>query len=1188
MSDRLRFLTLATATLLFSVAGPAFPFRLMLRTEAVQAQTVEDRKTQADRVLEEGFDRYRENQFEDALNQFEEALLIYREIGDREAEAEALGRLGDTYRLDKLFEQAINFYRQFVAVREQIGDTEKEAWAWARLGNTYVEAGQYKQGIESFQAALTLQTERGDRLGQAQVLSFLGWAYLSAGQEEQSVDFLRRSLAIYQEIVERETDREQLRLLEASLDSIGQDIFQDIFSFVPQTELKSDFYAMTLALDRKLGDREKEAQSLYNLGNSYFDREQYEQAIDFHQQYLALHRELYGLEQEEMVLPSLLFRYSQAGQFDRGLDFYQSYLTFVRESGNRSKEARILSELGSAALDADRSDRAMELYQQSLTIYRELGDLQSQLYPLRGLGDLSVKLQEYDRALELYQQFIAIAKQVYDRQSAADFLNGHMARMFWQAQQFDRIIPIRKQALSIYRELGDRESEAYVLRLLGDTYRQLDRNEQALDAYQQSLAIFQAVGNSPEERLRQRNGEVLALQALGDTQIELKQYAIALDFYRQAVAIYRELGDRDRERLALQQIGDTYLALGQSESALEFHQQYLALVQTADDRIQEIFTLNELGTSYQEQQQYDRAFAFYQNALNLGYDLQQQPDFASFDLVGTTLGKIGSLLAAQHKSELAIVFYKSAINAFEKIRADYSGTDLVSQSEFASVFLSKHEAEYRALADLLLQQNRILEAQRVLDLLKVEELDNYFHDVRGNNTTAGGVPNLAAEQQIEGGYQAIVDRAVAMGRELTQLRQKNNRSPEEEQRLLELMKAQEAIVADFNTFIASDEVETLISQLTPETRKPDLVDDLEDFLSIQDNLKALQQNAVILYPLILDDRLELVLTTPDSPPIRRTVNVSKEQLTETILAFRRASSSPRGDAQTPARQLYQWLIEPIENDLKAADAETIIYAPDGQLRYISLAALYDGDRWLVERYRINHITATSLTDLDSQPPADLKILAGAFTTGQYRVTVGTDLFEFDGLPFAGVEVETLAKTIPNTTQVFDAAFNPEEIKPKMGEHTVLHFATHGAISIGTPEESFILFGDGTPVTIAEVRNWNLNHIDLVVLSACETGLGGNLGTGAEILGLGYQMQRAGARAAIASLWAVDDGGTQVLMNGFYEGLNGGMAKAEALRQAQIDLITGDYTAVGGEGRSQTSRFAHPYYWAPFILIGNGL
>jgi tetratricopeptide (TPR) repeat protein len=447
----------------------------MFESGMVQAQTVEDRKTQADRLLEEGIDRFNEANYKEALDKFEAALFIYREIGDRQSEAEALGRLGDNYRIEGLFEQAIEFYQQFLAIRQELGDSEKEAWALARLGNTYLEAGQYKQGIESFQAALTLQTERGDRLGQAEVLGFLGWAYLPQEQTEQSVEFLQQSLDIYQELVAQETDREQLRMLADSLDLI----WDDVFVFIPQAEIKSEFYAITLV-------------------------------------------------------------------------------------------------------------------------------------------------------------------------------------------------------------------------------------------------------------------------------------------YRQAVSIYRELGDRDKERLTLQAIGDTYLAMGQSESALEFHQQYLALIQTADDRVQEIVTLNELGANYQEQQQYDRALEFYQQALSLSYDLQQQPDFAAFDLVGTTLGKLGSLFAVQKRSELAIVFYKSAINAYEKIRGEYSGSELVSESEFASVFLSKHEAEYRALADLLLQQNRVLEAQRVLDLLKVEELDNYFHDVRGNSATASGIPNLPAEQQIEGGYQAILDRAVAM------------------------------------------------------------------------------------------------------------------------------------------------------------------------------------------------------------------------------------------------------------------------------------------------------------------------------------------------------------------------------------------------------------------------------------------
>ncbi|HEY9667741.1 MAG TPA: CHAT domain-containing protein, partial [Coleofasciculaceae cyanobacterium] len=404
----------------------------------------------------------------------------------------------------------------------------------------------------------------------------------------------------------------------------------------------------------------------------------------------------------------------------------------------------------------------------------------------------------------------------------------------------------------------------------------------------------------------------------------------------------------------------------------------------------------------------------------------------------------------------------------------------------------------------------------------------------------------------------------------------------------------------------------LAQQLNPKARKADLVNNLDELIALQDNLKNLQQKAVLLYPLILDDRIELILTTPDSPPIRRTVQVPKKQLNETIAAFRSALLDRTSDAKAPAQQLYNWLIKPLEADLKAADAQTIIYAPDAQLRYIPLAALYDGQQWLVQRYRINNITAASLTDLNTKPQPQMQVLAGAFATGRYSFTVGEQSFDFAGLPFAGTVVENLAKTVPTTTKFIDRAFTPEVTVPKMDDYSIVHLATHAAFVVGTPDDSFILFGNGDRITLRDIQNWSLKNVDLVVLSACETGLGGKLGNGEEILGLGYQMQRAGARAALASLWTVDDGGTQALMNAFYDNLKqGNTTKAEALRQAQIALITGDSTALGEDrgslaaeqrdrplGGSEANRtnlppqqpnsLSHPYYWAPFILIGNGL
>ncbi len=159
----------------------------------------------------------------------------------------------------------------------------------------------------------------------------------------------------------------------------------------------------------------------------------------------------------------------------------------------------------------------------------------------------------------------------------------------------------------------------------------------------------------------------------------------------------------------------------------------------------------------------------------------------------------------------------------------------------------------------------------------------------------------------------------------------------------------------------------------------------------------------------------------------------------------------------------------------------------------------------------------------------------------------------------------------------------------MDDYTIVHLATHAAFVVGKPQDSFILFGNGDRVNLSDIATWSLPHVDLAVLSACESASGGKLSDGQEILGFGYQIQKTGAKAAMASLWAVDDGGTQALMSMFYHKLSTGkVTKTVALRQAQTALIrdiesTNHIIPVATKGN-----FHHPYYWASFILIGNGL
>jgi CHAT domain-containing protein len=287
------------------------------------------------------------------------------------------------------------------------------------------------------------------------------------------------------------------------------------------------------------------------------------------------------------------------------------------------------------------------------------------------------------------------------------------------------------------------------------------------------------------------------------------------------------------------------------------------------------------------------------------------------------------------------------------------------------------------------------------------------------------------------------------------------------------------------------------------------------------------------------------------------------------------------------------VVKPLERDLQKLQTEAILYAPDGVLRYVPIAAFHDGDDWLIQRYRINNWTSASVMDLGTSIQDELKIFGGAYTSGTHTFAVADQNFTFFGLPFAGQEMTTLGELFQGTLSFRDDEFVFNNVYPERSGFNVLHLATHAAAVVGQPSDSFILFGDGGRLSIQEIKNLDFD-LDLAVLSACETALGDTLSNGVEVLGLGYAMQQSGVRATIASLWSVSDGGTHALMSEFYRQLLEGKNKAEALQLAQQLLISNDAEAISAANRgvvladAVTSRLAHPFYWAPFIIVGSGL
>jgi len=670
-----------------------------------------------------------------------------------------------------------------------------------------------------------------------------------------------------------------------------------------------------------------------------------------------------------------------------------------------------------------------------------------------------------------------------------------------------------------------------------------------------------------------------------------REYSAAIIFFKKAILLRQQIHDRFGVAETRNNLGLTLSEMGKNNEGLIVLKKALTVLELLNTQKQIAATNDSIGSVYKQIGKFSLALEYYQKALLIWRKIGDK------DNLRITLGNIANLLELSGKNSLAIVFYKQAINITEAIRAELN----VLPKQAQKAYLNRVEGFYRSLADLLLQQDRVFEAQQVLDLLKIQEIAVFLGPVRGNENTVQGLLVLSSEKAIEHKYTLLQQKAISNGVELTELSEiaEQDRTTEQKNRYIQLFKQEIKLKNAFQNFIDSDEILDLVDQLSRTVRRQ--MPDLDKLESLRDNLKRLGENVVLLYPLVLEDRLEIILATGISQPIHIAVPIDHKELKQAVLNFRSALVNRQGNIHKYAEQLYQWIIAPIEDHLKKIKADTILYAPDNVLRYVPLSALYDGKYWMVERFKVNNITSYSTNDLETKPMEKPKVLAAAFTKGYFSFEIDGKAYDFEGLPYAGEEVDSLLKLYPGMVKLVDEGFSPSKVIPNLYSFNIVHFATHAALVSGKAHESFILFGNGERVSVDRIKyEFILPNVDLIVLSACETALGAITSKGEEILGLGYLMEKAGAKATLASLWTVDDGGTQQLMSLFYKYLNQGKTtKVAALQKAQLAMLKdtlgqGNRNARGvgrkysESGASGLSFYKHPYFWAPFILIGNGL
>ncbi|WOD39786.1 CHAT domain-containing protein [Nodosilinea sp. E11] len=997
------------------------------------------------------------------------------------------------------------------------------------------------------------------------------------GQLELAFDVLLQALELYRHPDVRAASLDESRQGEGrTLTGLGA-----ISRVLERYEQALKYYADALVISREVNDRAGEGTILNNIGVVYDSLEQYEQALGYYTDALAIRQEVGDYRGEGVTLHNIAAGYEKLGQYEQALIYYTDALAIRQEISDHAGAGDTLNNIGDVYGNLGQYEQAVTYYIDALALRRATNDLRGEGITLNKIGVIYRNLGQYEQALTYYTDALAISRSLGDRTGEGTVLN-NIGVVYRALGRYERALGYYTEALAIRQEIPDRAGEGETLSNIGVVYSNLGQHEQSLTYYTNALAIYQDIDD------RKQQGTIIT--NIGASYLHLKQYEQALTHYTDALAIFQDLGDHNGASTTLNGIGGVYQYLGRYEEALTYYTDALGIRQDIGDRSGESTTLNNIAAVYYAQGQYNQALDTYTDALAVAQEIGKRSG------EGTTLNNIGRVLEALDEPELALVFYKQSVNVRESIRGDIRGLDIALQQSFTETVADT----YRRLADLLLQQNRILEAQRVLDLLKVQELDDSLRGVRSSADTASGVTFW----QIETDLLALYQQVIADGDELAQLQAADydNLSPEQQQRLATLRQRNADVQSRFITFLDRPEVRQLLAQIRQDTEGQNLEIERQH-RALQNNLRALPQKTALLYPLILSDRLELVVVTADGPPLRYPIAVTGTELNRAIVAFGQALKDPSSDIQPLAQQLYTWLVAPLEAQLAQIGMESLLYAPDGALRYVPLAALHDGEQYLAERFSISHITAASLTNFDRRPEGQRRLLAAACAECSFTVNVGDRAFVFADLPYTETEVNGLAKQVPNTRVLLNQGFNRRELENRLGNYSIIHLATHGAVVENQPSQSFLVLGSGETVTLETIRNsWSLSHAELVVLSACETAVGSpELGSGVEILGLGHQIQEAGAQGVLASLWKVSDQGTQILITAFYDALAQGMTKTESLQAAQQALITGDLSAVGGDRATidvistQTGQpltpggnLAHPYYWAPFILIGNGL
>jgi len=801
-----------------------------------------------------------------------------------------------------------------------------------------------------------------------------------------------------------------------------------------------------------------------------------------------------------------------------------------------------------------------------------------------GLGD-------YAKAEPLRQRALELSKKLFAQNDSrvADAFNA-AGGLYLIMGDYAKAQPFLEEALKTRRLVGNSADTAETLGNLAVLHTMLGDFTNAEALYRSSQERFESAGASAAPKLAgvlDNFGGLFALR--GD-------YTNAERLYLRALTIREKTaGSSDPSTaLVLDNLGCLYEEMGRRKEAQARLSRALSIDEKALglDHPNTAAVLNDLGECYTANGEFKQAEAGLWSALAIAEENR------SLSLLNRVQLSIRTLLAKEGRNDQAIFFGKQAVNRLQRMRQE----NLKLSRELQNSFLNIHADYYRGLAALLIDQGRLPEAEQVLAMLKEEE---YFEFIRGHEGSAAASTTAGMNSTETGWTQAcdaIRGRVVALADEKALLEEKRNPTKEEKGHLEELRKMLSAQRGMF--------VDTMKQVATLVPTEPGVPPRSLSVSRFEGLLKQLGAGNALLYYVVTSNRLYVILTTPNIQ-LARSNNITEKALNHCIESVLEALRDARVDPRPAAQELYQAVMAPLAEDLRQAHATNLLIAPDGALRYIPFSALHDGSEYMIQNHRLILFSEASELMLTATPTNRWSV-AALGSTGKTP--------ELGPLPYVKEELMGIVKAGDPPTGILpgfirlDEQFNKQELQHDLSEpNPVLHIASHFVFLPGQASNSFLLLGDGSKLTLDNVllEDLRFDHLDLLTLSACETAIGEvRPGSGGEIEGFATLAHNQGAKAVLATLWPVLDISTSRFMKNFYllhEGASGAR-KAEALQQAQLAFLEPPVVTDGHPGdttnprgvtvavppRAQTGTYqsdprapyAHPYYWAPFVLMGN--